>query len=515
MLQRRKSGWELTNTTSHSVTEGTPVRPPKSYVVKGTTWANSQIICTIGPGTNNVESLSELILEGMSVARLNFSHGDFKYHGSVIENVRAAAKATGRYVAIMLDTKGPEIRSGKLKDGKPVDLETGNTFTFTNDQSVVGDNTIVSTTYDSLSKTLSVGDQILVDDGLISFEVTAIEDGNVVTKVMNSGTLGQTKGVNLPGSIVDLPSVTEKDKADIAFGVSQGVDFIAASFIRRAENIEEIRNLPGVRDANIHIIAKIESQEGLDNYREILQVVDGIMVARGDLGVEIPIQKVANAQKMMIRHCNLKGKPVITATQMLDSMMRNPRPTRAEACDVANAVYDGSDCVMLSGETANGSYPSESVRMMNQICVEAESQVDYAQIYRDVRNFVVNQRIAPITETIASSAVKSAWDLDAALIIVLTDSGSSARYVSKYRPHCPILAVTSTGQTSRQLKLARGVIPHLVDSMSNADEVLESSLAFAKEHELVLPGEYVVITSGQISGRSGSTNLLKVHVMDE
>jgi pyruvate kinase len=313
----------------------------------------SRIVCTVGPATNNVEILSELMRNGMTVARLNFSHGSYEYHASVIQNVRAASKATGHTCAIMLDTKGPEIRTGKFRDGrKEVKFNVGDTYTWVPEEGFLGDDKFGAISWLNIAKHVSVGDRILVGDGLLAFVVLKVLDnGWIESKAENSGTMGENKNVNLPGVIVDLPAVTEKDIKDIEFGIQQEVDMIAASFIRKADDVKEIRALPGVKESKILIISKIESQEGLDNFDEIVDTSDGVMVARGDLGVQIPIKKVATAQKMMITKCNSVGKPVITATQMLESMINNPRPTRAEATDVANAVFDGSDCVMLSGET--------------------------------------------------------------------------------------------------------------------------------------------------------------------
>jgi pyruvate kinase len=317
--------------------------------------------------------------------------------------------------------------------------------------------------------------------------------------------------MNLPGCVVDLPAVTQKDKDDIAFGVKNDVDFIAASWIRKAADVEEIRNLPGVRDKNIMIISKIESQEGLDNFQEILAVSDGIMVARGDLGVEIPIERVANAQKMMIRECNQAGKPVVTATQMMESMIVNPRPTRAEATDVANAVFDGTDCVMLSGETANGAYPVECVKMMTKICIEAESALDHRNIYLNIRLSEVSKREQQaVPETIASSAVKTAWDLNASLIIVLSDSGNTVRSVSKYRPHTPILCITSSAKTARQILVSRSTLAFIAEDMHHTDALLEKATHWAYEQGVLKDGDHYVVTSGVLEAVSGSTNMLKV-----
>jgi len=470
----------------------------------------TRIVCTIGPSSNNVEVLKKMFAEGMSVARLNFSHGDYSWHESVINNVRQASKESGYTVAIMLDTKGPEIRTGKLKNGGKVQLTAGQNFTFVTDEKLLGDATQVGVTYKNLPKVVKPGTQILVSDGLLSFTVVEATENEVHCRVDNSGLLGETKGCNLPGSVVDLPAVTDKDIKDIEFGVKQGVDFIAASFIRTAENVRHIRDLPGVRDTGILIISKIESQEGLDNYNSILEVSDGIMVARGDLGVEIPIERVASAQKMMIGKATAVGKMIITATQMLESMTENPRPTRAEATDVANAVFDGSDCVMLSGETAAGKYPVVTVRMMAKICRQAEQDIDYRGLYKKLRE----NQYPPISipNSIASSAVKTSWDLKAKLVIVLTETGNTARLVSRYRPECPVLVITHEERVARQVLISRGCIPFYVKSMKGTEKLIEQAEDYAhKELKIIKPGDIVIVTAGVLEGVTGSTNSLKVH----
>eukprot|EP00005_Dracoamoeba_jomungandri_P007127 CAMPEP_0174276540 /NCGR_PEP_ID=MMETSP0439-20130205/60446_1 /TAXON_ID=0 /ORGANISM="Stereomyxa ramosa, Strain Chinc5" /LENGTH=502 /DNA_ID=CAMNT_0015368783 /DNA_START=865 /DNA_END=2373 /DNA_ORIENTATION=+ len=497
----------MTQTLVHSLTQSLLAHTGQDEEEYNPFGVKSQIICTIGPNTNNPDTLAKMIEEGMSIARMNFSHGNFNYHRSVIENVREVSEGLGITVGIMLDTKGPEIRTGKFSgDCDNVDLVRGETFTFVPDENYLGDQHSVGTTYANLPKVLSVGNQILVDDGLLSFTVQEITDeGAVICRVDNSGNLGQIKGVNLPGVVVDLPAVTEKDIADINWGVEQNVDMIAASFIRKAEDVLCIRKLCG---HDIQIISKIESQEGLDNFNEILAVSDGIMVARGDLGVEIPIYKVATAQKMMIRKCNEVGKPVITATQMLESMITYPRPTRAEATDVANAVFDGSDCVMLSGETAKGKYPCEAVHVMSQICFQAEGAIDYRSLYRQLRSNATPP--VPIPDTIASSAVKTSWDISAKVIICLTDSGNTARLVSKYRPASLIIAVTSSPRTSRQLLISRACVPYLVPSMKGTEGIVAEAAAYAERLGLLRPGDRFVVTSGLIESESGSTNIMQV-----
>ncbi|KAJ3093814.1 hypothetical protein HDU96_002007 [Phlyctochytrium bullatum] len=480
------------------------VQPPATVNIK------SKIICTIGPKTQSVEMLGKLVEAGMNVARMNFSHGSHEYHAKTIANLRNYVSSCKypRTVAILLDTKGPEIRTGKLVDGKDVKLVQGSTFTFHNDYARLGDATQVATTYTSLCTSVKPGDRILVDDGLIGTVVVEVrpETGEVVTRIENDGMLGETKGVNLPGNPVDLPAITEKDAADILFGVAQGVDFIAASFIRKAADVIEIRNL--IKDTNIKIISKIESQEGLDNFDEILAVSDGIMVARGDLGVEIPVEQVARYQKMMIRKCNAAGKPVITATQMLESMIVNPRPTRAEATDVANAILDGSDCVMLSGETAKGSHPVAAVEMMARISREAEADINYSELYPALRRQIKLPISVP--EAIASSAVKTSWDVHAALIIVLTQTGNTAQAICKYRPIAPVLAVTGSPQVARQCQVLRGIYPLLVDNMSGTENIIHRAMLWGVKMGMAHKGDPVVVTSGVIESVAGSTNIMRV-----
>jgi len=454
----------------------------------------------------------------MSIARLNFSHGTHEYHQNSIDCLREASRITSRICAIMLDTKGPEIRTGKLKN-KTVSLEPGQKFIFTTDQSCIGDDTIVSTSYKDLPTTVRNGDIILVDDGNIQFRVEEIHEGEVHTVVLNKAILKETKGVNLPGREVNLPAVSEKDIDDIKFGVRNDIDFIAASFINRASDVELIRNIAGVRESNIKIISKIETQHGIDNFKDILNVSDGVMVARGDLGVEIPIERVTNVQKMIIKECNIAGKPVITATQMLESMINNPRPTRAEVTDVANAVYDGTDCVMLSGETAAGKYPVEAVNVMRKICRETEKTLSYRSIYTSLRKMVhqMKEWVAPttITESVASSAVKTAWDLNASLIIALTESGATPRFIAKYRPHIAILCVTPHPKTARQALISRAVIPFLVEKFSNSNNQsqIECAIEWGKERNIIREKEIVVIVAGVVEGVPGSTNFMKVEVV--
>jgi pyruvate kinase len=466
----------------------------------------TKIICTIGPRTATHEMLTNLLFAGMNVARLNFSHGDHEYHGNVIRTLQAVTSRTRRVCAVMLDTKGPEIRTGKLKNGDEVSLKKGQDFILVADPDFVGDNTQVGVAYRNLPKVLNIGDTVLIDDGLISMTVEEIDQqsNTVKCKVNNDGQLGQTKGVNLPGVIVDLPAVTEKDVRDIQFGVKMGVDFIAASFVRKSSDVVELRRVLGEQGKNIKIIAKIENQEGLDNFDEILKEADGIMVARGDLGVEIPLEQVSIAQKMMITKSNRAGKFVITATQMLESMVKNPSPTRAEASDVANAVYDGTDCVMLSGETAKGTYPVEAVQVMVEICREAESCV----VHLPPSNSNLHE--LSVAEAVASSAVVAGIHLKSPLIVVLTESGNSARLVSKFKPKAPILAITASDQNARQCMVSHGVFPLLVGSMSGSESLIQRCLVAGINLGMCKSGDLVIVISGAREAESGWTNAMTV-----
>jgi len=411
----------------------------------------------------------------------------------------------------MLDTKGPEIRTGKLEGGKEVKLQKGQTFKLSTNE-IIGNSEIIHVDYKNILNVLKVGNRVLIDDGLIAVIVKEIDHKNntLITEVENSGVLGERKGVNLPYVKVDLPAITKKDEEDLTWGVRMGVDFIAASFVRKRDDVLDIRKVLGSKGAGIKIISKIENAEGMDNFDDILQVTDGIMVARGDLGTEIPIEQVALAQKMMIAKCNVVGKPVVTATQMLESMIVNPRPTRAEATDFSNAVFDGTDCVMLSGETAKGAFPVEAVETMARICLNAESVLDYNANYASIRDAVLASGPMNVSETIASSAVKTTNDLGASLICCLTESGNTARLVAKYRPSAIIMAITQNKETARQLMVSRGVFPVVVGSVIGTERVIQKTIEEQKELGTVKNGDYVIVTSGHIEGVSGATNLLKV-----
>ncbi|RCW66315.1 pyruvate kinase [Saliterribacillus persicus] len=473
----------------------------------------TKIVCTIGPASEDIEKLEQLIHEGMNVARLNFSHGDFEEHGARIKNIRKAAKKAGKTVAILLDTKGPEIRTATLKDGA-AQLNKGATVYVSMDATIEGDSERIAVTYPQLIDDVHVGSRLLLDDGLIELEVTEIlqDKKELKTVALNSGLLKNKKGVNVPNVSVNLPGITDKDAADIKFGIEQGVDFIAASFVRRASDVLEIRGLLEEQNAtHIQIIPKIENQEGVDNLDTILQVSDGLMVARGDLGVEIPPEDVPLVQKDMIQKCNNAGKPVITATQMLDSMQRNPRPTRAEASDVANAIFDGTDAIMLSGETAAGDYPVEAVRTMSNIAKKAETAIDHKAVL-DLRS---KETDMTITDAISQSVNHSAMNLNVDAILTPTVSGHTARMISKYRPEAPIIAVTFEEQVSRRLALVWGVETIVGKLAHTTDDVLEESIEIGLSTNHFKRGDRVIITAGVPVGESGTTNLMKIHVIGD
>ncbi|AKP79765.1 MULTISPECIES: pyruvate kinase [Priestia] len=472
----------------------------------------TKIVCTIGPASESVEKLVELINSGLNVCRLNFSHGDFEEHGARIVNIREAAKQTGKTVGILLDTKGPEIRTNTMENGA-IELEEGAEIIVSMTE-VVGTTEKFSITYPGLIDDVHVGSKILLDDGLIGLEVLDVNktDGEIKTKVLNPGTLKNKKGVNVPNVSVNLPGITEKDANDIVFGIEQGIDFIAASFVRRASDVLEIRELLEKHNAaHIQIISKIENQEGVDNIKEILEVSDGLMVARGDLGVEIPAEEVPLVQKDLIKQCNALGKPVITATQMLDSMQRNPRPTRAEASDVANAIFDGTDAIMLSGETAAGSYPVEAVQTMHSIASRAEQALNYSEILQQR-----SKQVGPsITDAIGQSVVHTALNLNASAIVAPTESGYTAKIVSKYRPQSPIVAVAANDSVARRLSLVWGVTPVVGERVSTIDDMLDHAVNDAVKTGVVAHGDLVVITAGVPVGESGATNLMKVQVVGD
>lgn len=464
----------------------------------------TKIVCTIGPKTESKDMLIALLNAGMNVMRLNFSHGDYAEHGQRIQNLREVMSETGIKAAIMLDTKGPEIRTIKLEGGNDVSLVAGQTFTFTTDKSVVGNTERVAVTYTGFAQDLKIGDRVLVDDGLIAMQVKQTTPSEVICTVLNNGDLGENKGVNLPGVSIQLPALAEKDKADLIFGCEQAVDFVAASFIRKRSDVEDIRaHLKAHGGENIQIISKIENQEGLDNFDEILEASDGIMVARGDLGVEIAVEEVIFAQKMMIEKCNRASKPVITATQMLDSMIKNPRPTRAEAGDVANAILDGTDAVMLSGESAKGKYPLEAVKVMACICERTDVTIPASLELSSIQQL-------RITAAVCCGAVEIAERLDAPLIVVATHSGKSAREVRHYFPKARILALSASPKTVNQLVLVKGVDPILVELFKSTDDFYRIGKELAIKEGHAKEGDIVVMVSGALVP-SGTTNTTSVH----
>jgi len=470
----------------------------------------TKIVCTIGPASESLETIKKLIEAGMNVARLNFSHGDYEEHGRRIQLIRQASRELNKTVAILLDTKGPEIRLGTLKE-EPIDLIQGEYITLTTED-IIGDRHRIPVTYKNLPNDISVGATILIDDGLIGLTVVDIQGTEIKCRINNSGPIRSKKGVNVPGADISLPGMTEKDARDIEFGISQGIDFIAASYVRRPSDVLEIRELLERHNASdIQIISKIENQQGVDNVDEILDVSDGLMVARGDLGVEIPAEEVPLVQKRLIEKCNRAGKPVITATQMLDSMQRNPRPTRAEASDVANAIFDGTDAIMLSGETAAGKYPVESVRTMSRIAERAESALNHREIYSKQ----VSAQKMSVTEAVCQAVSIAALELDARAIVTPTESGFTARMVSKYRPKSPIIAITPDEKVARRLTLVWGVLPINSRMPDTTDKLIETAVQEAMNTGLVRLGDTIVITAGVPVGLTGSTNLIKIHNVGE
>lgn len=470
----------------------------------------TKIVCTIGPASESVETLCQLIEEGMNVARLNFSHGSHEEHAARMRNIREAAKKTNKVVAILLDTKGPEIRTHDFVNGEET-LKMGQEVVISMIP-VAGTAEKFSVTYPELIDDVEIGSKILIDDGLIELKVVRKETNEIVTTVLNSGVIKNKKGVNVPNVTINLPGITEKDREDILFGIEQDVDFIAASFVRKPSDVLEIRNLLEDHGGkHIKIIPKIENREGVINLDGILEVSDGLMVARGDLGVEIPAEEVPIVQKNMIRKCNQAGKSVITATQMLDSMQRNPRPTRAEASDVANAIFDGTDAIMLSGETAAGQYPIQAVQTMNQIAEKTEESLEFQE--RMERNFKYS--IDSITDAIGISVAQTVRSLPVKCILTPTQGGHTAKMIAKYRPGASILAIAACERVMRSLMLVWGVVPVIGPSVKSTDEMLDFAVEKGLETELVNPGDLIVITAGVPIGESGTTNLMKIHYVGD
>ena len=475
----------------------------------------TKIVCTMGPNTNDNKFMLEMAKNGIDLARFNFSHGDYAEHQSRLEILKEVRKELDRPVAALLDTKGPEIRTGVLKDGKKVSLKEGQTFTLTT-REIIGDETITHINYSGLNEDVAAGNKILIDDGLIELEVEKVEGTEIVCTVINGGELGEKKGVNVPNVKIKLPALTEKDKEDIRFGIKQGFDFIAASFVRTADCIREIKSMLDSEGSAIKVIAKIENAEGIDNLDEIIAVADGIMVARGDMGVEIPAQEVPHIQKEIIRKCNEACKTVITATQMLDSMIRNPRPTRAEVTDVANAVYDGTDAVMLSGETAMGKYPVDALKMMVSIVEETEDYLDYSA-YR--RRKVTEENMKNISNAVCAASVSTAHDIGADYIIAPSITGFTSMMLSKWRPAARIIGMSPSTTTVRQMMLQWGVTPVWSRRAESTDELIENSLEELKSDNVIKSGDLAVITAGIVTyarrhEAAAATNIMRVVSVD-
>ncbi|MBS6644118.1 MAG: pyruvate kinase [Clostridiaceae bacterium] len=475
----------------------------------------TKIICTMGPNTNDREMLYNLAKNGMDIARFNFSHGDYEEQRGRLALLKSVREELNLPIAALLDTKGPEIRTGLLKDDKKVTLVEGQTYTLTT-REIIGDDKTGHINYSGLNEDVSAGNKILIDDGLIELEVMEVTGTDIVCKVINGGELGMRKGVNVPNVKIKLPALTDKDKADIKFGIEEGFDFIAASFVRTADAVYEIKAMLEEAGANMKVIAKIENAEGIENLDAIIEASDGIMVARGDMGVEIPAEKVPYIQKTIIRKCNEACKPVITATQMLDSMIRNPRPTRAEVTDVANAVYDGTDAVMLSGETAMGKYPVEALKMMAQIVEASEGHLDY-DAYRMRK--VSSENAHNISNAVCYASVATAHDLGAKVIVAPSISGFTTRMLSKWRPNTMIIGLSPSASAVRQMQIYWGVLPLMAKRADSTDELIETSIELLKEKNVVQTGDLVVATAGVVTRArrhepAPHTNIMRVVTVD-
>ncbi|MEO5283204.1 pyruvate kinase [Limosilactobacillus sp. WILCCON 0053] len=469
----------------------------------------TKIVSTLGPASTDVDTIVKLINAGANIFRFNFSHGDHPEHLGRMNNVKKAQEITGKHVGLMLDTKGAEIRTTVEKDGK-IEFNAGDKVRISMDDSIEGTHEKIAVTYPGLYDDVHVGGHVLFDDGLIDMIIDEKDEANheLVCTVQNHGLLGSRKGVNAPGVSINLPGITEKDSSDIRFGLEQGINYIAASFVRKPEDIEDIRALLKEKNMeDVQIFPKIESQEGIDNFEAIMEVADGLMVPRGDMGVEIPAENVPLVQKKMIRRCNEMGKPVITATQMLDSMEENPRPTRAEVSDVANAVFDGTDATMLSGESANGDWPVEAVSTMARIDVKAENNLDL--FGTETFNFDKSD----VTETIGSAVAQAAKDLDIKVIVAATSSGYTARMISKYRPNADILALTFDERTERGLMINWGVQPYVVDKPADTDEMFALAAKKAVELGFAKSGDKIIVVAGVPMGTPGATNLMRVETI--
>jgi pyruvate kinase len=470
----------------------------------------TKIVCTLGPATEDKDILKQLFINGMNVARLNFSHGTHEEHKRTVAKFKEIRKELQLPVGLLLDTKGPEVRIKRFKKGT-IELEAGQLFTLTSED-LEGDETIVSVTYKNLPRDVNKGDTILIDDGLIELRVLKTTDKKVQCEVINGGTISDRKGINIPEVAINLPYISEKDKKDILFAIENGFDFIAASFVRHAGCIMDIKKiLKKNYGDHIEIIAKIENREGLTNIDDIISVSDGIMVARGDMGVEIPFEELPGIQKDIIKKCNLSGKSVITATQMLDSMIRNPRPTRAEIMDVANAIYDGTSAIMLSGETSNGKYPIDALKTMSSIAIEAERKIDYIERFQKTHITVSRN----VTSAISHATCSAAHTLGASAIISISKSGHTAKMVSKYRPACPIIANTFSKRVFNQLSIAWGILPIITGIKGSTDEIFDQAIKRVFESGIIENGDLVIITGGTPVGVRGTTNTLKVYIVGD
>lgn len=468
----------------------------------------TKIICTIGPSTNDESMIRKLMVSGMNVARFNFSHGTHESHKETLNQIRKIRQELNLPIATLLDTKGPEIRIGKFHNNK-VNLIKGQTFTLTI-RDIIGDESGVSISYCDLPNDVVIGGSILIDDGLIEMIIIDKNETDIICKVKNNGTISNNKGVNVPATTLSMPFISEKDREDIVFGIENKFDFIAASFTRTASDILEIRKLFKEYNCDsLNIIAKIENLQGVENIDEIIEVSDGIMIARGDMGVEIPLEDVPSIQKLIIQKVYTAGKQVITATQMLDSMMKNPRPTRAEATDVANAIYDGTSAIMLSGETAAGLYPIEALKTMVRIALRTEGDIDYKKRFKSRES----EENPDITNAISHATCTTAHDLNASAIITVTKSGKTARMISKFRPDCPIIGCSTFSHVCRQLNLSWGITPLLILEEDNADDLFDHAIMAAEKAGCIHSGDLTVLTAGVPLGISGTTNLIKVQIV--
>lgn len=472
--------------------------------------SRTKIVCTLGPATDDEIVLRRMIHEGMNVARLNFSHGAQDEHKERADTVKRIREELKIPIALLMDTRGPEVRLGTFENA-PVHLIEGNTFVLTTEQ-ITGTEERASVTYENLHKEMEKGDRILIDDGLIELSVISVNGRDINCEILNGGEVGNRKGVNFPDKSLGLPFINEKDHEDIIFAIKEDFDFIAASFVRTAADVKELKTVLREQEGeDVKIIAKIENREGVDNIDDILRVSDGLMVARGDMGVEIPFEELPSLQKFIIKKCYQAGKPVITATQMLDSMIRNPRPTRAEITDVANAIYDGTSAIMLSGETSIGKYPCQTVRTMTKIAKKTEKDINYKHRFHAMEM----EELKNVTSAISYATCSTAHTLGARAILTITKSGRTARMISRYRPENPIIATTDSPKVWRQLTLSWGVYPIIIGSKESTDEVFDESIARAREANLLKSGDLVVITAGVPMGVSGSTNIMKIHIVGD